>query len=266
MQKLYIDKHPCFNKDAHNKYARIHLPIAPKCNISCRYCERKFDCPNESRPGVASKILNVEEAMEKLDKIVESEVNLKVIGIAGPGEPLFNEETFEFLEKADKKYPHLLKCLSSNGLLVGDKIDDIVRCNVGSLTITINGDSEEVLEKIYRKISCNKKVITYEEFLEKQWMGVKKAVEKDIIVKINTVLIPGVNEDEIIDIAKKAKEYGVYKMNIMPLIPQGDFKEYKKPSKDELYNIRETAKEYISQIDYCKQCRADACGVPGLEK
>ncbi|MGE5894530.1 MAG: nitrogenase cofactor biosynthesis protein NifB, partial [bacterium] len=49
--------HPCFSKEAHFKFGRIHLPVAPACNIQCRYCIRKFDCANESRPGVTSTVL-----------------------------------------------------------------------------------------------------------------------------------------------------------------------------------------------------------------
>jgi len=35
--------HPCFNEKAHFSTARIHLPVAPKCNIQCNFCNRKID-------------------------------------------------------------------------------------------------------------------------------------------------------------------------------------------------------------------------------
>ena len=52
--------HPCFGGD-HSKAGRIHLPVAPGCNIKCGFCERRFDCANESRPGVTSKVLTPEQ-------------------------------------------------------------------------------------------------------------------------------------------------------------------------------------------------------------
>ena len=61
-----IERHPCFNVAAHKKHGRIHLPVAPKCNIQCRYCVRKFDCVNESRPGVVSQKLSPEQAVRKV--------------------------------------------------------------------------------------------------------------------------------------------------------------------------------------------------------
>ncbi|NEX14978.1 MAG: nitrogen fixation protein NifB, partial [Prosthecochloris sp.] len=48
---LSIEKHPCFNDASRHSFGRIHLPVAPKCNIQCNYCNRKFDCLNENRPG-----------------------------------------------------------------------------------------------------------------------------------------------------------------------------------------------------------------------
>lgn len=265
MSKIHIDNHPCFNKDAHFKYGRIHLAVAPKCNIACRYCSRKYDCPNESRPGVTSKVLNVKEAIETLDIALKQSKEIKVIGVAGPGEPLFNDETFKVFSLAEKNYPDLIKCLSSNGLLVEDRLNDLINCKIDSLTVTVNALEDNIAEKIYRPMSYNNVDISYNYFLNKQWTGIEKAIENNIIVKINTVYISGVNDLEIIKIAKKAKEYGVYKMNVMPLIPEGEMKHIKNPDLAELNNIRDEANKYVSQIYHCKQCRADAIGIPGLE-
>ncbi len=81
--------HPCYNKNAH-QYARMHVPVAPKCNISCNYCSRKYDCPNESRPGVTSEVLSPEEALNKYIEVKKKISELKVLGIAGPGDALAN--------------------------------------------------------------------------------------------------------------------------------------------------------------------------------
>ena len=37
-----IEQHPCFNDEAHDSKGRIHLPVAPKCNIQCNFCEHKM--------------------------------------------------------------------------------------------------------------------------------------------------------------------------------------------------------------------------------
>ena len=57
-----IENHPCYSEKAHHRFARIHLAVAPACNIQCNYCNRKYDCSNESRPGVTSERLTPEHA------------------------------------------------------------------------------------------------------------------------------------------------------------------------------------------------------------
>ena len=47
-----VEDHPCYSEKAHHHYARMHVAVAPACNIQCHYCNRKYDCANESRPGV----------------------------------------------------------------------------------------------------------------------------------------------------------------------------------------------------------------------
>ena len=65
--------HPCFNAKAHRTTGRIHLAVAPKCNIQCRYCDRKYDCANESRPGVTSAVLTPDQAMVHLEEMLTKE-------------------------------------------------------------------------------------------------------------------------------------------------------------------------------------------------
>ncbi len=101
MKKLLFDpkilkRHPCFSAEAHHKFGRIHLPVAPFCNIKCGYCDRKYNCVNESRPGVSSIVVSPEEAINRVREIFDRGQNISVIGVAGPGDPLANNSTFEF--------------------------------------------------------------------------------------------------------------------------------------------------------------------------
>ena len=80
-----LSRHPCFNAEVKGKFGRVHLPVAPKCNIKCNYCNRKYDCVNESRPGVTSTILTPEQALVYMEKVLTAEPRITVAGIAGPG-------------------------------------------------------------------------------------------------------------------------------------------------------------------------------------
>lgn len=262
-----ISEHPCYDKNAQHKFGRIHLPVAPDCNIQCKFCVREFDCVNESRPGVTSKVLTPQEALEKAKEVIKEHPFIKVVGIAGPGDPLANDETFETFELIRKEFPDITLCMSTNGLVLPEKLPELVRLGVSTLTVTVNAVDPEIMEKIYSYIIYDGKVLKGIEAAKimhrNQMDGIKAAVEAGLVLKINTVLIPTINDDHIIDIAKKMKEMGVYIMNVMPLISQAEFAHITPPTAQERAAVQKECEPYVTQMRHCRQCRADAYGLIG---
>jgi len=262
-----IQEHPCYSPKAAHAFGRIHLPVAPRCNIQCNYCIRDFDCVHESRPGVTSRIISPREALERVSECVARFPNIKVVGIAGPGEPIYNEETFETFRLIKKNFPYLLHCVSSNGLLLFEKLDKLKDVGVTNITVTLNAIKPEISEKIYSFIYYGGKVYSGWEganiLLQNQLRGIEAAVKKEMTVKINTVLIPGINDRHIVDIAQKARDLGVFVHNIMPLIPQYLFSNITPPSPDERKRVQDQCAKIIPQMRHCRQCRADAVGKLG---
>lgn len=262
-----ISEHPCYDKNAQHKFGRIHLPVAPDCNVQCKFCVREFDCVNESRPGVTSKVLTPQEALEKAKDVIKEHPFIKVVGIAGPGDPLANDETFETFELIKKEFPDITLCMSTNGLVLPEKLPELVRLGVSTLTVTVNAVDPEIIEKIYSYIIYDGKVLKGIEAAKimhrNQMDGIKAAVEAGLVLKINTVLIPTINDDHIIDIAKKMKEMGVYIMNVMPLISQAEFAHITPPTAQERAAVQKECEPYVTQMRHCRQCRADAYGLIG---
>ena len=270
-ERKNIQGHPCFGGN-HHKNGRMHLAVAPRCNIKCGYCSRRHDCANESRPGVASRILTPEEAIVKVREVVASNILgpiIKVIGIAGPGDPLANEETFETFRLVGAEFPHLMKCMSTNGLLLPEKIDLLEALDLHSLTVTINALDPAVGAKIYRHILYQGKKLTGSQAAEiliaNQLEGVRRAAAYGMTVKVNTVYIPGVNEEQVPLIGTKVKELGASIMNVMPLIPQAEFAGVVPPTQAELDAVRSANEQIIGQFKHCRQCRADAVGLIGQD-
>ncbi|MCK4491627.1 MAG: hypothetical protein KAU03_03325, partial [Candidatus Altiarchaeales archaeon] len=75
--------------------------------------------------------------------------------------------------------------------------------------------------------------------------------------------IPEINMDEMPQIAKTARDIGVQIMNIMPLIPLYNLKKLRRPTRDEMNTARDLSEKYLPLFKWCKQCRADAFGIPG---
>ena len=262
--------HPCFSEEAHHLFGRVHLPIAPACNIQCRYCIRKFDCANESRPGITSRVLTPDEAVERVRVLVDRSERLSVVGIAGPGDPLVNAPTYVTLRQIHWEYPDLTLCVSTNGLLLPDRLEQLIASGVRSLTVTINAVTPKTAENIYAWVIYHGRRYEGRDaatlLLANQWQGLENAIDAGLITKVNTVFIPGVNDHEIPLIAERAGGLGADIMNILPLIPQADFAHLARPSHAEISRLREQCRPFIKQMTHCKQCRADACGILGEDK
>ena len=257
--------HPCFNEKMHDKVGRAHVPIAPKCNIFCNFCTRDIN-NEEDRPGVASCIMKPDDAITHIDNIT-SDDSISVVGVAGPGDSLANEETFEFFEKMAEKHPDLIKCMSTNGLLLPKYADKLAELGVNSVTVTINAINPDIAVDIYSFIKYDDEI--YKDYdavnilIKNQLDGVEKAAANGMVVKVNSVLIPGLNDEHIVEIAREVKKRGASLMNILPLIPLGKMKHYSRPDCSMMEKVREEVEEIMPVFRACTQCRADAYGIPG---
>lgn len=274
-----INNHPCYSEGAHQHYARIHVSVAPACNIQCNYCNRKFDCSNESRPGVTSGKLSPEEAVKKVLYVGGDIQQLSVVGVAGPGDALANpKKTFETFKMLQEKAPDLKLCLSTNGLRLPEFIEEIEKYNVDHVTVTINtvDPTGEIGSKIYPWVHWNhKKVFGVEAakiLLEKQLEGIKMLTQRGILVKANSVLIPGVNDKDLPNVAKKLKDMNVFLHNIMPLLSKEEYGTYyglngqKSASDQEVMEAQEACGMDMKLMSHCRQCRADAVGLIGEDR
>ena len=268
--KADLDNHPCFNKKASASYGRVHLPVAPHCNIQCNFCNRIYDCANENRPGVTAKVQTPDESVKFLEKLFKFRQDISVIGIAGPGDPMCDaDKTLATFEKCKSHFPNALLCLSTNGLALPEHVDEIVRLGVSHVTVTVNAVTPDIGSKVYSWVRYEGKNYYGEEaariLLARQDEGIRKLKEAGMLVKINTVVIPGVNMDHVPSISAKAKQWGADIMNCMAMIPVHDtpFENLKSPSTDEIHCIRRSIGSDIDQMTHCSRCRADACGKLG---
>lgn len=270
--KEALETHPCYNEEAHRKFARMHLPVAPKCNIQCNYCNRKYDCSNESRPGVTSEVLSPEEAADKVAAVKERIPELRVVAIAGPGDPLANEETFETIRLVRERFPDMTLCISTNGLALPENAERLYGLGVRFVTVTMNAVDPEISKEIYSMVSLGGRRLTgikaAEKLLENQLLGIRRCVELNMAVKINVVLIPGMNDEHIPELVRTVEEMGVYIVNILPMIPvEGTrFADRRAPTPEERRSVADRCTGNVRMMRHCKQCRADAIGLLGEDR
>jgi nitrogen fixation protein NifB len=265
-----LSKHPCFNAEARLRFGRIHLPVAPACNVQCNFCDRKYCCVNESRPGVTASVMTPREALRHLDQIVSERGDIAVVGIAGPGDPFANTEaTLATLRLVHAKYPEMLLCVATNGLNLPENIDALCELEVSHVTVTMNGIDPRIVAQIYAWVHYDNRNLTGLEAAEiliaRQTAGIQALVAHGIIAKVNTIIIPGINDTHVAEVSEKVASWGADVQNCIPLLPVAGtaFGTKEQPSPALIHAIRAQAGEHLLQMAHCSRCRADACGLLG---
>ena len=272
-----VKNHPCYSEEAHHHFARMHVAVAPACNIQCNYCNRKYDCANESRPGVVSERLTPEQAAKKVEAVAATIPQMTVLGIAGPGDPLANpEKTFRTFELVAQSAPDIKLCLSTNGLALPDYVERIASYNIDHVTITINMIDPEIGAKIYPWIFWNHKRYTGVEasriLTDHQLRGLEMLTERGILCKVNSVMIPGINDQHLVEVNRAVKSRGAFLHNIMPLISAPEhgtvygLTGQRGPTAHELKALQDSCQGEMNMMRHCRQCRADAVGLLGEDR
>jgi len=224
-------------------------------------------CTGIKHPGWATRLLSVAEAVDFIQSVVsERQAYDFVVGVAGPGDALANDQTLQTLALIQQRYPQIVCCLCTNGLLLEDRLEAMADAGVRSLTVTVNASDSSVGKDIYSWAKYQGTIYRGEEaaalLISKQFSGIRKAIAAGFSLKVNSVLIPCVNDEHMPELARCLREAGVELMNIMPLIPAGKMKDRAAPTCDELRRRRQDCEEIIPQFCRCEQCRADVVFLP----
>jgi nitrogen fixation protein NifB len=272
-----VHNHPCYSEEAHHYFARMHVAVAPACNIQCHYCNRKYDCANESRPGVVSELLTPDQAVKKTKAVAANIPQMTVLGIAGPGDPLANpERTFETFRRLSAEAPDIKLCVSTNGLALPASVDELAKHNIDHVTITINTVDPEIGAKIYPWVFWNNRRIKGVKgakiLIEQQQKGLEMLTERGILVKVNSVMIPGINDVHLQEVSRIVKAKGAFLHNVMPLIAEAEHGTFygvmgqRGPNSKELQDLQDACSGDMNMMRHCRQCRADAVGLLGEDR
>jgi nitrogen fixation protein NifB len=193
---------------------------------------------------------------------------LKVAGVAGPGDPLAGDEALDTLIMVRQRHPELINCMSTNGLELFSSMERILAAGIRTITVTVNAVNPKILAAL------NKGVIIKGQFygeelgarllIEAQENGVRLAHQNNLVIKINTVLVPSINDGHVGEVARQAKDWGADLLNIIPLIPGNELKHLPEPTLAEKEAAEKQASKYLPVKQNCRRCRADACGIPGV--
>lgn len=259
--------HPCFSADAKHTNSRMHVPVAPKCNVQCNYCNRSYDCVAESRPGVTSTVLEPWQAGRYADELIAADPSMTVVGIAGPGDALANaDETIETMRLIHAAHPGTALCVATNGLALPAHADALADAGVSHVTVTVNAVNPDIGKWLYAWVRDGKNVLRGRPAAELLWArqseGIRKLVARGVAVKINTIVVPGINDAHTGAVAEACAALGATIHNCMALVPVAgaEFADVPPPSPAEMTAARAAAAAHLPQMEHCARCRADAVG------
>ena len=148
--------------------------------------------------------------------------------------------------------------------------------NIDHVTITINCVDPEIGAKIYPWIFWNNKRIKGKKaakiLIDQQQKGLEMLIAKGILVKVNSVMIPGINDQHLAEVSRVVKSKGAFLHNVMPLIAEAEHGTFfgvmgqRGPTHDELQDLQDACSGDMNMMRHCRQCRADAVGLLGEDR
>jgi nitrogen fixation protein NifB len=215
-------------------------------------------------------VIRPDEALDIVRRAVDACPEISVVGIAGPGDTLVTPYALDTLRRVGAEFPDLLKCLSTNGLLLADKADEVIDTGVDSLTVTVNAVDPNIAARLLGRVFYRGRCLFGAEgaatLIRSQLEGIRAVTGAGVTVKVNTVLVPGINDAHVGDIARAVVAAGASIYNLIPLIPRHELADRPAPTCLELEAARAQAGEFIEVFRHCKHCRADAAGIPGVSE
>jgi cyclic pyranopterin phosphate synthase len=194
--------------DKYNRHLNyLRISITDRCNLQCCYCEPKDLMPKLSH----ADILRYEEILRVVR--IATRLGISKVRVTG-GEPLVRKGVYEFLKQLTAIEGLKDVSLTTNGVLLSENLEKIQAAGISRINISL--DTLDPTK--YRQITG------YDEF-NRVWQGIQKAHQMGFYpIKLNVVALRGINEDELVDMARLSFQYPFHVRFIehMP-IGQSDF-------------------------------------------
>lgn len=239
----------------------IRVSVTSRCNFRCLYCMP--NTPFEWEPH--ENILSYEEMFEFLKLAIDEGVNK--IRITG-GEPLLRKDLDVFIKMLYDYKPSLDLALTTNGYYLKEYAKKLKEAGLKRVNISLDSLKRDIASKIAQK-----------DVLPKVLEGIDEAIKNGFVVKLNMVVMKGINDDEIVDLLEFAKKKEVIIRFIEFMENEKAYPNIKRVDSDEIikkiskkYNFKELKKDnsaskyfqmddgYIFGIiephneDFCKSC------------
>jgi GTP 3',8-cyclase len=207
---------------------KLRISITDRCNMRCVYC-----MPTNNNEWFEQNDIIAYDEIVRLASIL-ARLGIEKIRITG-GEPLVRPKLEDLIKKLSNLDGIKSISMTTNGLLLRDKVMQLRDAGLKSVNVSLDTFKEDRF-----------KAITGVQGLDNVVSAMYAAEHTGLEVKVNTVIIRGWNDDEIVDFAKFARNtgYTVRFIEFMPLDGTGIWEPNLVVSKSEtIQRINEDLKE-----------------------
>ncbi|EOI8709447.1 GTP 3',8-cyclase MoaA [Campylobacter jejuni] len=165
----------------------LRISVTQRCNFRCLYCMPKI--PFDYQPK--ENLLSFEELFLFVKAAIDE--GIEKIRITG-GEPLLRKDLSIFIKMISDYKSDIDLAITTNGFLLKDFAKDLKNAGLKRLNISL-----DTLDHKKAKTLAQKDV------LDSVLSGIDEALNLDLKVKLNTVALKNLNDDELISLLEFAK-------------------------------------------------------------
>ena len=169
----------------------VRIAVTDRCNLRCFYCMPAEGIPYEPK----AHLLSYEE-ITRLLKVL-GELGFQKVRFTG-GEPFLRKDFMRLLEKTAELEAYKSIHITSNGTLLQNHIPKLKELGITKINLSIDSLNKERFHKITRRDDFDKVIQTFHMLIDN---GFK--------IKLNAVIMKGINTQDIISLAELAKDYPV---------------------------------------------------------
>ena len=189
------------------KISYLRVSVTDRCDFRCTYCMSE-DMEFLPKKDVLS--------LEELDRLCSTFIDLgvKKLRITG-GEPLVRKNIMQLFKNLGKKIGRGLEelTLTTNGSQLDRYAEDLFNCGVKRINISLDSLSKKKFKSITRNGD-----------LDKVMKGIMAAKKAGLKIKINTVALKGINDDEILKLVNWCGE-NKFSLTFIEVMPMGEIGE-----------------------------------------
>ena len=175
----------------------LRLSVTDLCNLRCLYCMPPGGVPKLRH----EEILSYEELRRLIDLALP--LGLTKLRFTG-GEPLVRRDLLSFIRLVRGRAPDLDLRLTTNGVLLESVIPELLAVGLGGLNLSLNALDPEVYA-----IMAGRPGAEGRELARRARAGLVAAVRAGVPVKINCVPWRGLNDGQLLPLARLALDWPV---------------------------------------------------------